>query len=268
MNVCFGNAVGCLVLTVTMSITSTLSLIGSFMDFDYHCFKVQWWKVTDYLIHKKPSTLTDNERDLLEKLMELAVEDVKGVRLHVCDNITDSNILKVQWDKDLCRGDEVRDETTLDPVKVASMGAAERLLGWKLPEKGTQTEFGLVPTQRSIDFSRSNGSTLENNDTDETVNVRKHEECKKDLTNMLYDICDKVHFPSNELFFSKLKRSLDDYHTEAINIAMSNMSNEREIRSQRTFAGVVGHNSGTKKIHAFSSPKKKKRMTKNTITSP
>ena len=88
----------------------------------------------------------------------------------------------------------------------------------------------------------------------------------------MYGICETVHFPSNEIFFSRLKRGLEDFHTEAITIAMANMTPEKEASNRRSFAGVLGHEKTTNRVHAFSPKRRKKKKTteatRNTMSSP
>ena len=243
-----------------------------FEDIDFHCFKVHWWKVTEYLVHKKPGTLTAEEKDLFDKLLELSMDNEKvGVCVRLRAKITNGTILKVEWNKTLVVGSKVTTEETLDPVSVAQMSPQERLLGWKVMSVGDVSVDGMVPAQTVIDYI---GNQKEDEDIQPVTTVRKQEECRKDLLQMLYGICEKVHLPTNDVFYSNLKRSLEDFHTEAVTIAMSNMANEREGLVQRSFAGVVGHNKETniRRMHGFSSPKRRRKKNResrlNTMNSP
>lgn len=241
-----------------------------FEDMDFRCYKIHWWKVTEYLVHKKPGTLTHEEKELLDKLLELATENDKvGMCLRLGDKITDGSILKVQWNKTLVLGPKVNPDTTLDPISVAKMSPQERLLGWKVNSASGLSVDGMVPSQTVVDYL---GNEEKDDDIIPVTAVRKQEECRKDLLQMVFGICEKVHLPSNDVFYSKLKRSLEDFHTEAVTIAMSNMSKESVGLVHRSFAGVAGHEKQTNRMHGFSTPKRRKKKSKearlNTMNSP
>ena len=59
---------------------------------------------------------------------------------------------------------------------------------------------GMVPVQTTVDFIHNQEDT---NEIFTVTYVRKQEECRKDLLQLIYSICETVNFPSNKIFFSR-----------------------------------------------------------------
>ena len=83
---------------------------------------------------------------------------------------------------------------------MAKKSAQEQLRGWKVLSIDSLNVSGMVPVQTTVDFIHNQEDT---NEIFTVTYVRKQEECRKDLLQLIYSICETVNFPSNKIFFSR-----------------------------------------------------------------
>lgn len=242
--------------------------------FMYHDLKAGYWKIAEYLATKDQDTLTDQEQELLSKILDLAADDTRpGVPIRF-KNGNHSKILKCEWNEELCIGGKVNAENiVITPRENFSLDAKSRLKGWNYRYVNSNSaSLDLVPTYIIEDFGQD-----KQNATDGNMNVIVKEEsgdaehqgrCRKEMTTTLYSICDMVEFKNNPEFHQRLKKTLEDFLGEAVDIGMSGQE-EFSNGNNKIFAGIERKgNSPTRRMHPFSStPRRKKKKTVN-MTSP
>lgn len=242
--------------------------------FQYHDLKAEYWKIAEYLATKDQDTLTDQERELLSKILDLAADDTRpGVPIHF-KNGNHSKILKCEWNSELCIGSKVNAQNiVISPRENFSQNAKSRLKGWNYRVvNSNSTSADLVPAYIIEDFRQDKQNAMDGNVDvivkEEAVDAEHQGRCRKEMTTSLYSICDMVEFKKYPEFHQRLKKTLEGFLSEAIDIGMSGQE-EVSNESTKIFAGIDRKgNSPTRRIHSFSStPRRKKKKTVN-MTSP
>lgn len=247
----------------------SLNLFESISWMDYRCI---WWRISYTLCYKAAGTHTEEELQIVHKLLELADKDKRsGIELRGKQDAVLDIILKHDWDRDLKIGEKVDAGVDIDPVELFSKSAEERLKNWEVGSSSTSNPMqGMVPIHRSMDFGESiekMESTFQQ--SQDTVTSAVHQQgCKKDLLDMVYDIVERVEFQKHPDFFDRLRKSIDSFHSESITLT-GNIEGDTE-KGTAIFAGSERHSfkSPKKRGHLFTSKTKKKGKRSFNISSP
>lgn len=225
-----------------------------FFGVDWFDYKPEWWKITYTLCYKPPENFTEEEKILLDKLLHLADNDSRlGIHLRP-KNISciESSIMKHEWDRNKKIGTCVENGESLDPLEVVTKSAGSRLKNWKLGEDDEEVSNKTLES-RIFDNSEEVSEIERRKGVHSSLTQQG---CKKDILDLVYDICEKVEFAKHPEYFDKLRKSLDKLHTESIEIAMEGKVPKKSNQSSvtKTFAGAVRHGqhqTPTKRIHTF-----------------
>ncbi len=254
--------------------------LGWFEDFpDYFDYSVVWWKISYTLCYKPYGTHTEEELELLHKLLDLAMNDDRyGPELRVLqESISSSTILKHDWDRELKIGEQVRVSncTIIDPVDLITKGASDRLKNWKLG-KDMSSNSNMVPTHHEFNFGEMKFS-YDDSQAKQVVNSAIFQQkCKKKVLDMVYDIIEKVEFDKERDFFNKFSGAIDRFHAESVAISMKPTADENKAKTpSKIFAGSNRHitKSPNKRVHAFhetptKASRKRKQKKDYNFTSP
>lgn len=245
-----------------------------FYGVDWFDYKLEWWKVTYALCYKPPENFTEEEKILFDKLLDLADNDSRvGIQLRPknCTTI-ESSVMKHEWDREKKIGMKVLNGDSLYPLDVATKDAKSRLKNWKLGIEEEEASNKILES-RVIDYSE------EVSDFEGKTRVQSsltQQRCKKDILDLVYDICEKVEFSEHPEYFDRLRKSLDKLHTESIDIAMKGKhpGESGPMNTKRGFAGATRHSqqqTPVKRIHSFHTKRdmvKKKKGKQKTNTTP
>ena len=217
-----------------------------FFGIDWFDYKTEWWRITYTLCYKPPNNFTGEERILLDKLLDLADNDSRvGVQLRPKnDSNIDSSILKHEWEGSKQMGMNVENGDTLEPREVVKKSAESRLKNWKLRKSETSDrilESSVIDYSEDIERKTLVSSSI------------TQQRCKKDILDLVYDICEKVEFSEHPEYFDKLRKSLDKLHTESIDLVM-NGSESNASSLSTTFAAAARHGqepTTTNRLHSF-----------------
>ncbi|GFH61674.1 hypothetical protein CTEN210_18150 [Chaetoceros tenuissimus] len=242
-----------------------------FFGVDWFDYKVEWWRITYTLCYKPPENFTEDEKILFEKLLHLADNDSRlGIQLRPKNSSSvESSIMKHEWDCNKKFGMCVVNGDSLEPLDVVTQGAKSRLKNWKFGKDDDEVPNKMLES-RVIDYSEE-ASNIEVKKVVQSSLTQQR--CKKDVLDLVYDICEKVEFAEHPEYFDKLRKSLDRLHTESIDIAMKGKL-PVETNVIKTFAGATRHgqqHTQTKRVHSFhtkSEKAKKSKGKRKTNTSP
>lgn len=241
-----------------------------FRKFSWHQYSPRLWKISEYLIKKPPKEHTKAEKEILMQILELADDDSKiGIQMELQSGKNPASVLKCKWRRGLCKGTSITETDTIqDPFEVRVLPPKERIKNWDVSMiTETEDNSGMVPVYRFED----NAIGIEENklqDAKMAKAARAQETNKKEVLNLLYDICDKVHFAEEKDYFGRLLGSLEDFHSEAISIVLRGAPNDNSANVNRSFAATTSSPRKRQTFHVFNTPVKKRKSVKKSKRSP